>query len=92
MDISKFLMFLKGIIRLNWHLLKRFFLLQSIYKQLFSHNGPVWQISWAHPKFGNIIASCGFDKKVCIWKETKVNEWALIISHSEHQGSGIYSK
>ena len=53
------------------------------------HNGPVWQISWAHPKYGNILASCGFDKKVCIWKETKSNEWALVNSHSEHQGSGI---
>jgi len=28
------------------------------------HNGPVWQLAWAHPKFGNVLASCGFDKKV----------------------------
>ncbi len=53
------------------------------------HNGPVWQLSWAHPKYGNILASCGFDKKVSVWKETKPGEWNEVISHSEHQGSGI---
>jgi protein transport protein SEC13 len=54
------------------------------------HNGPVWQIAWAHPSYGNIIASCGFDKKVAIWKEVAANDWKLVISHQEHQGSGIY--
>lgn len=33
------------------------------------HNGPVWQVSWAYPKFGNILASCSYDRKVIIWKE-----------------------
>ena len=32
--------------------------------QYISHDGPIWQITWAHPKFGNILASCSFDKKV----------------------------
>lgn len=36
------------------------------------------------------MASCGFDKKVCVWKETKANEWSLVISHVEHQGSGLF--
>ena len=31
-----------------------------------THDGPVWQLSWAHPKFGPILASAGFDKKVKI--------------------------
>lgn len=29
------------------------------------HEGPVWQVAWAHPKFGNILASCSYDRKVC---------------------------
>lgn len=52
-----------------------------------AHNGPVWQLSWAHPKYGNLLASCGFDKKVSVWKEIKTNEWVEVISHTEHQGS-----
>lgn len=26
----------------------------------------VWQVSWAHPKFGHLLASCSFDRKVQI--------------------------
>ena len=34
-----------------------------------SHEGPVWQSAWAHPKFGSLIASCSYDGRVIIWKE-----------------------
>ncbi|PWN50591.1 protein transport protein SEC13 [Violaceomyces palustris] len=33
------------------------------------HQGPVWQVAWAHPSFGNILASCSYDGKVFIWKD-----------------------
>ncbi|KDN35578.1 WD40 repeat-like protein [Tilletiaria anomala UBC 951] len=33
------------------------------------HEGPVWQVAWAHPKFGSILASCSYDGKVIIWKD-----------------------
>ncbi|KAK0532699.1 GTPase-activating protein S13 [Tilletia horrida] len=33
------------------------------------HEGPVWQVAWAHPKFGAILASCSYDGKVLIWKD-----------------------
>ncbi|CAD6891269.1 unnamed protein product [Tilletia controversa] len=33
------------------------------------HEGPVWQVAWAHPKFGPILASCSYDGKVAIWKD-----------------------
>jgi len=33
------------------------------------HDGPVWQVCWAHPKFGSMLASCSYDHKVIIWKE-----------------------
>jgi protein transport protein SEC13 len=32
-------------------------------KHAHRHEGPVWQVAWAHPKFGNILASCGYDCK-----------------------------
>jgi len=50
------------------------------------HEGPVWQVTWAHPKFGNILASCSYDCKVIIWKET--NGWAKVKEHTVHTASG----
>jgi len=34
-----------------------------------STSGPVWQVSWAHPCFGTVLASCGFDGRVIVWAE-----------------------
>jgi protein transport protein SEC13 len=42
------------------------------------HDGPVWQVSWAHPKFGVILASCSFDGSVLIHCEVRPNEWSLL--------------
>jgi protein transport protein SEC13 len=37
---------------------------------LTGHTGPVWQVAWAHPKFGSsLLASCSYDGRVIIWKE-----------------------
>jgi len=40
-------------------------------EELKGHEGPVWQVAWAHPCFGNILASCSYDHKVIIWKEVQ---------------------
>lgn len=40
----------------------------------------MWQISWAHPKFGNILASCSYDRKVIVWKE--MGEWTRWYEYS----------
>lgn len=42
------------------------------------HEGPVWQVSWAHPKFGVVLASCGFDGSVLIHRETRPRDWTLL--------------
>eukprot|EP00967_Tisochrysis_lutea_P062522 scaffold80298_cov21-Tisochrysis_lutea.AAC.1 len=52
------------------------------------HNGPVWQVAWAHPKFGSILASCSYDRQVIIWKELSRNNWVQIYQHRGHDGSG----
>lgn len=52
-----------------------------------SHEGPVWQLSWSHPKFGNILASCSYDGKVNLWKEDNQN-WTKVYEHSTHSASG----
>lgn len=49
------------------------------------HYGPVWQIAWAHPKFGSLLASCSYDRKVIIWKEN--NDWQKFYEYTNHDSS-----
>jgi len=44
------------------------------------HEGPVWQVAWAHPKFGTYLASCSYDRRVIIWKEVN-NEWKPVYEY-----------
>ena len=54
---------------------------------LTGHEGPVWEVAWAHPKFGVIIASCSYDSKVFIYKETSATVWTRIHVHEKHESS-----
>ncbi|KAJ7559493.1 hypothetical protein O6H91_04G087600 [Diphasiastrum complanatum] len=54
---------------------------------LTGHEGPVWQVAWAHPKFGSILASCSYDRRVIVWKEGAENEWAQAQVFQEHDSS-----
>lgn len=47
----------------------QFFKIINATNKLLSHEGPVWQVSWAHPKFGILLASASYDGRVIIWKE-----------------------
>lgn len=65
------------------------------FERYFSHTGPVWQIAWAHPKFGHILASCSYDGKVLIWKEQpgqgpSTGGWTKINEHTLHSASGEF--
>ncbi|KAM6499322.1 protein transporter SEC13 [Amanita muscaria] len=54
------------------------------------HTGPVWQVAWAHPKYGHILASCSYDGKVLIWKEqqsTASGGWSKVKEHTLHTAS-----
>ncbi|KAJ8775743.1 hypothetical protein J1605_016141 [Eschrichtius robustus] len=42
---------------------------QTLIADLRGHEGPVWPVAWAHPTYGNVLASCSYDRKVIIWKE-----------------------
>jgi len=55
--------------------------------ELKGHEGPVWQVAWAHPKFGGVLASCSYDRKICIWKETSPNTWIKIYEYDQHESS-----
>ena len=34
-----------------------------------AHSGSVWKVSWAHPEFGQVLATCSFDHTCRIWEE-----------------------
>lgn len=60
----------------------------KLIETLTGHEGPVWQVAWAHPKFGSILASCSYDGKVFIWKELPENKhWSMIAEHAAHLAS-----
>lgn len=50
------------------------------------HEGPVWQIAWAHPKFGTVLASCSYDGKVIVWTELQNGQWQKV-KQFDHQAS-----
>jgi protein transport protein SEC13 len=45
---------------------------------LTGHTGPIYQLSWSHPKFGPVLASCSFDASVRIYREVRPTEWTLV--------------
>jgi len=51
------------------------------------HDAPVWQVAWAHPKFGTYLASCSYDRRVLIWRETSKNVWQIAYTHAAHEFS-----
>lgn len=57
---------------------------------LTGHEGPVWQVSWAHPKFGIMLASCSYDGSVLVHSETGGNNnsnWSVIYEYKLHESS-----
>lgn len=58
---------------------------QQLVATLKGHEGPVWQIAWAHPRFGVVLASCSYDRKIIVWKETSPNEFTPIYEHRAHE-------
>nr|QBH74139.1 protein transport protein sec13 [Nicoletia phytophila] len=57
----------------------------TLIADLQGHDGPVWQVAWAHPKFGNLLASCSYDRRVVIWKES--GQWSKIYEYGNHDSS-----
>jgi protein transport protein SEC13 len=61
---------------------------------MISHEGPVWQATWSHPQYGPLLASCSYDGKVLIWKESTdaagnpTGQWQKLHEHALHTASG----
>ena len=54
---------------------------------LTGHEGPVWQVAWAHPQYGVLLASCSYDGSVIIHKEQSQNNWIKVYEHRIHESS-----
>lgn len=52
-----------------------------------SHEGPVWQVCWSHPSFGTLLASCGYDRRVMVHRETSPGQWTRVYSYEGHSSS-----
>lgn len=52
-----------------------------------SHEGAVWSISWAHPKYGTILASSSYDGRILIWREQPQGQWQRIYEFTLHTAS-----
>ncbi|XP_022663904.1 protein SEC13 homolog [Varroa jacobsoni] len=59
---------------------------QKLVADLRGHEGPVWQISWAHPMFGSLLASCSYDRRVIIWREN-AGQWTQWHEFKSHDSS-----
>ncbi|KAL4419360.1 hypothetical protein ABPG77_001587 [Micractinium sp. CCAP 211/92] len=59
----------------------------TLLADLNGHEGPVWQVAWAHPKFGSLLASCSFDSRVIVWKEVSDNVWQQVYQSPLHSAS-----
>ena len=60
---------------------------RQLVAELTGHDGPVWQVCWAHPRYGNILASCSYDRQVFVWKEFSPNQWGQIYAYQALEGS-----
>lgn len=54
-------------------------------------SGPIWEVSWSHPKFGSVLASCSFDGSVFIHRERATSDWILLSSHQNLHESSVNS-
>lgn len=50
------------------------------------HNGSAWQLSWSHPADGNILASCGYDGRIVLWRQGHEG-WTQIQEFVDPEGS-----
>ena len=55
--------------------------------EIVAHVGPIYKLSWSHPSFGPILASCGFDKKVNLFKIEQNSQMEKLFEYDMHDNS-----
>lgn len=59
----------------------------TLQAELKEHTGPVWQVAWAHPMYGSLLASCSYDRRLIVWKELAVGRWNKLYEYANHDSS-----
>mmetsp|Transcript_8945 Transcript_8945/g.22761 ORF Transcript_8945/g.22761 Transcript_8945/m.22761 type:complete len:327 (+) Transcript_8945:197-1177(+) len=54
--------------------------------ELGSHSAAVYKLAWAHPEFGQVLASCSFDQSVRIWEA--LDNPSVVIDDVEADATG----
>lgn len=54
---------------------------------LTGHDGPVWEVAWAHPRWGTVLASCSYDGSVLVYREENAGNWIADYKWSGSSGS-----
>jgi hypothetical protein len=50
-----------------------------------AHLGSVWRVVWAHPEFGQLLATCSFDNSAVVWEEVveggrkNMGSWLILL-------------
>ena len=57
--------------------------------ELRGHEGPVWAVSWAHPKFQALVASASFDGSLIVWRERQQGVWEQVHKDANFQGVSV---
>ena len=60
---------------------------QTLLARIPAHDGPIWQVCWAHPKFGPLLASASYDGRAIVWKEMQQNQWVKVFETAKLEAS-----
>ncbi|KAJ8604767.1 hypothetical protein CTAYLR_001005 [Chrysophaeum taylorii] len=63
----------------------------SLSATLTGHDGPVWEVAWAHPSWGVVLASCSYDGSVIVFREEAPGRWLVVHKWSASSASSINS-
>mmetsp|Transcript_26832 Transcript_26832/g.30713 ORF Transcript_26832/g.30713 Transcript_26832/m.30713 type:complete len:402 (+) Transcript_26832:50-1255(+) len=55
-----------------------------------NHTGPVWSLSWSHPKFGSLLASASFDGSILVHREVRPGEWVVVYGNSTNSTTSSF--
>ena len=63
-----------------------------MWKSCFSYqyNEPIWRLSWSHPKYDSLLASCSYDGSVKVFSISKDKSYNVVYSFTGHKASGKF--
>lgn len=63
---------------------------QVLLDTLCGHQGPVWAVAWAHPRFGDLLATASYDTRAIVWKKQQDSS-KYTPTHAVQHGASVNS-